>query len=127
MSAVDHALTGLALGRLGLGAAGRISPRRTADTFGSGAAMTPQLAYMTRVFGIRAIALGAGYLLSRGDARKLWQRLAFMCDVSDTVAGIGDLRSGDMPRGPALQTTVMTGAYMLVGAAKVAQDVQAAR
>ena len=44
-----------------------------------------------------------------------------------TTAGSGDLRSGDMPRGPALQTTVMTGAYMLVGAAKVAQDAQAAR
>jgi hypothetical protein len=123
---IDRALVGLALGRLALGAASRTSPRGTAQAFGSADKMTPELGYMTRVFGIRAIALGAGYLASRGEARKLWQRLAFVCDISDTLAGAGDLRRGEMDRGPALQTTALTGAYMLVGAAKVAQDVKAA-
>ncbi len=124
--ALDAALTGLALGRIGLGAASRLSPRATADAFGSGDAMTPELGYMTRVFGIRAVALGTGYLASDGEARRLWQRLAFLCDISDTIAGLGDLRRGEMPRGPALQTTALTGAYMLVGAAKLVQDLKAA-
>ena len=37
--------------------------------------MTPELEYMTRVFGVRAVALGVGYLASSGEARRLWHRL----------------------------------------------------
>jgi hypothetical protein len=36
---------------------------------------------MNRVFGARAFAVGAGYLLSTDAARRLWQRLAFLCDT----------------------------------------------
>ena len=88
--------------------------------FGAGYAATPELDYMNRVFGARAFALGSGYLLSSGDARRLWQRLAFAIDVSDTIAGIGHLRRGDIPRGSAIAATALTGSYMLVGAAGLA-------
>jgi ketosteroid isomerase-like protein len=121
---LDRALAGLALGRIALGAPSRLAPRGTARTFGVARAASPELEYMTRVFGIRAVALGLGWLTSDGAARRRWQRLAFMCDVSDTVAGVGHLRRRDMPRGPALATTALTGGYMLVGAAKVLRDLQ---
>jgi ketosteroid isomerase-like protein len=121
---LDRALAGLALGRVALGAPSRVSPRGTARAFGAGGAAGAELDYMTRVFGIRAVALGLGWLTSDGAARRRWQRLAFMCDVSDTVAGIGHLRRRDMPRGPALATTALTGGYMLVGAAKVLRDLR---
>jgi hypothetical protein len=77
---------------------------------------------MNRVFGARAIGLGSGYLLSSGDARRLWQRLAFVIDTSDTIAGIGHLRRGDIPLASALAATALTGGYMLVGAAAIAAD-----
>jgi hypothetical protein len=85
-------------------------------------ALSPELAYMARVFGIRAIALGAGYLVSEGEARRLWQRLAFACDISDTIAGAGHLRRGDMPPSTALPLTSMTGTYAAIGAARIALD-----
>lgn len=119
---LDRALAGLALGRLALGAPSRLAPRGMARAFGAGRGASPELDYMTRVFGIRAIALGLGWLSSEGAARRRWQRLAFMCDVSDTLAGIGHLRRRDLPRAPALATTALTGAYALVGALRVARD-----
>ncbi|HEX7290250.1 MAG TPA: nuclear transport factor 2 family protein [Conexibacter sp.] len=122
---LERALAGLALGRIALGAPGRLAPRATARAFGAGGAASPELDYMTRVFGIRAIALGLGWLSSEGAARRRWQRLAFMCDVSDTLAGVGHLRRGDLRRTPALATTALTGGYALVGALRVAGDVRA--
>ena len=56
--------------------------------------MTPELEYMTRVFGVRAVALGVGYLASSGDARRLWHRLWLLCDAADTAMGAGMLASG---------------------------------
>jgi hypothetical protein len=93
--------------------------------FGAGAAASSELDYMNRVFGARAFALGSGYLLSSGDSRRLWQRLALVCDLSDTVAGAGHLRRADIPRASAVAATVLTGGYMLVGAAKLARDLAA--
>ena len=126
MAALGSALAGLAWGRIGLGVLARAAPGRTTTLFGAGEARSPELDYMNRVFGARAFALGSGYLLSSGDARGLWQRLAFVCDVSDTVAGLGHLRRGDIGRGPALAAVALTGSYMLVGAAKVASDLSGA-
>ena len=125
-SGLDRALTGLALGRLALGAPSRLRPRGMARGFGAAAAATPELDYMTRVFGIRAVALGLGYLTSDGAARRRWQRLALMCDVSDTLAGLGHLRRRDLPLASALATTALTGGYALVGAAKATRDARGA-
>lgn len=119
----NGALAALAAGRIGLGLLSRAAPRRTAAMFGAGAAATPELDYMMRVFGARAFTLGAGYLLSDAEGRKLWQRLAFVCDVSDTIAGIGDLRRGETRRFSALASVVLTGSYMAVGGARVVRDV----
>jgi hypothetical protein len=99
--------------------------RATTGLFGAGHAASPELDYMNRIFGARALGLGSGYLLSSGDARRLWQRLALMIDTSDTIAGAGHLRRGDIPLASALAATALTGGYMLVGAAKLAEDLRA--
>ena len=124
---LDRALVGLAAGRIGLGLISRFAPRRAASLFGAGYAATPELDYVTRVFGARAFALGTGYLLSEGDARRLWQRLAFVCDVSDTVTALGDLRRGEVPRSVALSAAALTGSYMAVGGVRVARDLAPAQ
>jgi SnoaL-like domain len=121
---LHRALSGLALGRIGLGTLARLAPGPTTRLFGAGYAAGPELDYMNRVFGARAFALGTGYLLSSGEARRLWQRLALVCDVSDTVAGVGHLVRGDIPRRSAVAATALTGGYMLVGLAKVLAERQ---
>ena len=113
----------MALGRLALGALSLASPDRAATSFGMEGEMTPELAYMARIFGIRAIALGSGYLLSDGDARPLWQRLAFMCDISDTITGLGHMRRSDLPGRSAAALTALTGTYAAFGAARVLEDI----
>jgi SnoaL-like protein len=115
-------LTALAVGRLVLGSLGRAAPGATVRSFGGAASASPELDYLTRVFGARAIALGSGYLLSGGDARRLWQRIALGVDISDTIAGIGHLRRGDVPRASALALTALTGCYTAVGAASLIRD-----
>jgi hypothetical protein len=119
---VGMALAGMAIGRLALGAVSLISPAAGARMFGIDREPTPELEYMARVFGIRAIALGSGYLATEGEPRRLWQRLAFACDVSDTVAGLGHLRRGDMPRPTAAALVALTGSYATIGAMRVARD-----
>ncbi len=58
-------MAGLAAFRIGLGAASWVAPRRLARLYGVPAEqMTPELEYMTRIFGVRAVALGVGYLAS---------------------------------------------------------------
>jgi hypothetical protein len=124
---VGGALKAMALGRLALGALTLASPGAAARSFGMGQTITPELTYMARIFGIRAIALGSGYLMSDGSSRRLWQRLAFACDVSDTITGIGHLRRDDLPGGSAAALTALTGTYAAFGAARVAGDVVGGR
>ncbi|HEX6117576.1 MAG TPA: hypothetical protein VFY99_10780 [Solirubrobacterales bacterium] len=119
---LDGAMIGLAIGRLTLGAISRLAPAVTARLIGAGPSPGPEWDYMTRIFGIRAIALGTGYLTSAGEARRHWQRLALLCDASDTVAGVGLIRRGEVSRGSALWMTFITGAYSAIGAARVLED-----
>ena len=92
---IGAAMAGLAAFRIALGAASWIAPGPLARAYGVPEdRMTPELEYMTRVFGIRAVALGVGYLASSGEARGLWHRLWLLCDAADTVMGAGMLASG---------------------------------
>jgi hypothetical protein len=119
---VDAALEAMAYGRIGLGGPARLSARLSTYLSGLGGSASPGLDYMMRIFGIRAVALGTGYLTTEGEARRRWQRLAFMCDVSDTLAGLGHLRRRDLPLPAALGLTVLTGTYAAIGAAKIRRD-----
>lgn len=118
--ALASALRGLALGRVALGAAAIAAPGALTRAFGMKPA--PELTYMTRIFGARAIALGLGYLTAPTTERPRWQRLALMVDTIDTAHGTAHLARGDVPRPSALALVAMTGSYMAVGATRLARD-----
>ncbi|MEU6747360.1 hypothetical protein ABZ914_14195 [Spirillospora sp. NPDC046719] len=119
--ALASALRGLAAGRIVLGAAAIVAPHAMARA--SGVRPSPELGYMTRIFGARAIALGLGYMTaSAGPERSRWQRLALLVDTLDTAHGAARLARGDLPRPAALGYTALTGAYMAIGATRLARD-----
>ena len=94
-------MAGLAAFRVAIGAASWIAPGTVSRVYGvPEERMTPELEYMTRVFGVRAVALGLGYLASSGEARRLWHRLWLLCDSADTVMGAGMVAGGRL--GPKL-------------------------
>jgi hypothetical protein len=113
-------IVALSLGRVLLGAAALASPSRTTRAFGI--EPRPDLDYMTRIFGARAIALGLSYMGTSGRDRRLVQRLAFLVDVADTVGGAGHLARGDVPRRASAGLVAMTGTYAAVGAARIARE-----
>ncbi|MFI6169520.1 hypothetical protein ACIBCN_22250 [Nocardia sp. NPDC051052] len=116
------ALRGLAVGRIVLGAAAIAVPRTIITAFGTRS--TPELTYLTRIFGARAIALGLGYLTAPADERPRWQRVGLMVDVIDTVHGAAHVARGDVPRATAVALATFTGGYMAVGAARLYLDLR---
>jgi hypothetical protein len=113
------AMTGLAVFRIVLGAASWVAPGPLARTYGVPEdRITPELEYMTRVFGVRAVALGIGYLASPGETRRLWHRLWLLCDAADTVMGVGMVTRGrlDPQRGAAALATTAPAAALDVAA-----------
>ncbi|WP_052280721.1 hypothetical protein [Nocardia vulneris] len=119
---ITSALRGLAVGRIVLGVAALAVPGPFAKAFGI--RPTPELTYMTRIFGARALALGLGYLGATGPEQTRWQRLALLVDLIDTTHGAAHSVRGDLPRPVALAMTALTGSYFLVGATKLAHDLR---
>ncbi|MBB3049635.1 hypothetical protein FHS23_000630 [Prauserella isguenensis] len=91
----------------------------------AGVDATPELMYLIRVFGSRALALGWGYLLSDGSARRRWRRLGLLVDLCDTADGFAHIVRGDVRRGAAVGLTAATGAYAVLGVAGVLSDLSA--
>ena len=69
-SAVRGGLVALAAIRIGLGVVSRARPGLALRSFGASSARSPKMEYVVRVFGIRAIAPGVGYLTTDGPARR---------------------------------------------------------
>ena len=100
----------LAFFRIGLGAFAWLAPRAMNRMFGVPRADdSPALIYMNRVFGVRAISLGVGYLAANGEARKLWHRLWLLCDTADTVMGVAMIARGELSGLTAVQAVAITG------------------
>ncbi|RBO96639.1 hypothetical protein DFR74_101655 [Nocardia puris] len=108
----------LAYGRIALGLAALAAPRRSARL--ARVHPTPELTYMTRIYGARALALGLGYLTASPTDRPRWHHLALMVDALDTTTGGTELTRGTLPRGLAAGFTGLTGAYLAVGAFQLA-------
>lgn len=105
----------MAVGRVAWGVAAYLAPRANADAVGAGDRVTPEVTYLTRVFGGRAVALGLGYLLSEPHVRVRWQRLGLMVDSADTIAGLIQLRDRDVPKRAAVTLLVATATYTAIG------------
>ena len=100
----------LAYLRIALGTLAWVAPRATNRIFGlPPSADSAALLYMNRVFGVRAIALGLGYLASEGEARRLWHRLWLLCDGADTAMGLGMVARGQLGGFTALEALALTG------------------
>ena len=54
----------------------------------------PQLPFMTRMFGIRDLVLGAGALRTSGGERRRWLQATVTSDVGDAVAALAGHRAG---------------------------------
>ncbi|WP_207939031.1 hypothetical protein [Actinomadura darangshiensis] len=112
---MERALEMAASGRVVWGALALAAPGLNVKLAGIGDRDTPELRYLIRIFGSRAVALGLGYLLSDPAARRRWRRLCLMVDVCDTAAGLAHVVRGDVPRGSAAGLAAITGGYATLG------------
>jgi len=101
----------MAFGRLALGAVALLFPSLAARLFMLDVRANPQLPYMTRLFAIREIAVGAVSLTAPENARTSMVGLGMAVDGSDAVAGFAAARSGAVSK-PA--------GFLLTGAALAA-------
>lgn len=122
---LDHALLGMALGRVVLGAGSLVAPVSMARAFG--VRDSAELSYLTRVFGARAVALGVGYLTGQPAERARLQRLCLGVDVADTVEGVRLLRREGTSRRAFAAAVAITAPYAAIGAARAVADLRAAR
>ena len=106
----EQSVRNLAVLRLVIGVSAWLFPGLAGRLFGLDPAGNPQAPYLSRLFGVRDVALGLGALQSSGEARQRWLQLGVLCDAADTAAaGLGR-------RGGYLSTP----AAVLVGAPAVA-------
>jgi hypothetical protein len=107
----------MAVGRLILGTASLTAPRQFARIIG--VRDSPELTYLTRIYGARALAMGLGWLTGDPAERARWTRLGLMIDASDSLAGLARLLRRDVPVRAAVGLFALSGSYAAVGAAKV--------
>lgn len=119
---LDTAFRVAAAGRIAWGVFALVAPRTNTRIAGVADRSSPEVAYLIRVFGSRALALGWGYLLSDESARRRWAALSLLVDTCDTADGLAHLVRGDVRRGAAAGLTLVTGAYAALGVAGVVAD-----
>lgn len=108
----------LAAGRVALGITSLLAPTRFATAVGV-TDTRPELAYMTQVYGARAIAMGTAYLTAHPDEKARWAKLALAVDISDTCAGAYRALCRDASGRAAALMITLTGTYAGIGAAHV--------
>jgi hypothetical protein len=108
-------ITGLAYGRIAIGALSLLSPSLTARLFLLDPKSNPQLSYMGRMFGSREIALGVITLASSGEARRRLVQLGVAVDGADAYTGIVVSASGAVPKKAGLLLTVAAAASVATG------------
>ena len=120
---MQSTMRGLALFRIVLGAFAWFAPRTMNRIFGVPRADdSPALIYMNRVFGVRAVSLGVGYLASSGKARELWHRLWLLCDSADTAMGAAMAARRQFPALTAVQALAITGGATAIDLAAMTQS-----
>jgi hypothetical protein len=95
-------VTGLSLGRIGLGVLALAAPATTAKIFGLQPESNPQLGVVSRMFGAREVALGAVTLASRGTLRRNLTAVGMAVDAADAATGIAGLKTQQLSRSAGL-------------------------
>ena len=93
---------GLSLGRVAVGAVAVANPETAARMFQLDPVGNPQLGYVTRLFGIREVALGLSTLMARGRARTAMIGLGILVDAGDGATGVLAMQDGTVSRKTAL-------------------------
>jgi hypothetical protein len=116
----DQAIRSLAGVRMAIGTSAWATPRLAGKAFGLDSDSNPQSPYLSRLFGVRDIALGIGALTTTGESRRHWLALGLFCDAADAAAGVLAGRAGYLPKIP---TVLVTGTALVaagLGAAALA-------
>lgn len=116
-------VTPLALGRVAIGALSLARPSAASALLGADAADNPQLPFITRLFGVREIALGAVTLLASETARRDLVVAGVLVDLGDALASAVAYRAGEV----GLRTAGPLLAVALGAAAAGAIEADAAR
>lgn len=82
----------LAAGRIVVGAAAWLAPRLSARVMGMEPG--PAVSLSLRLFGIRDVAVGVGYLQAGAEERRRWLVLGMVMDGADAVAAVAAARAG---------------------------------
>ncbi|MFC7494083.1 MULTISPECIES: DUF4267 domain-containing protein [unclassified Nocardioides] len=94
---------GLSIGRIAVGATALANPEFAARTFQLDTASNPQVAYMTRLFGSREVALGVVTLLVRGrKAQRGLIGVGILVDAADAATGYLGMQEGVVTRKAAM-------------------------
>src|SRR3954447_7561182 len=108
-------ITGLAYGRISVGALSFLFPSLTARLFLLDPKSNPQLAYMGRMFGSREIALGAITLASTGEARRRLVQPGGGVHGADAHTRLATAAAGQVPKKPGLLLTAVAAAAVATG------------
>ncbi len=111
-------VTGLCLGRIGVGVASLARPDLVASALGS----TGAAPLMTRWFGTREIALGVVTLLASGSGRRTLVRVGAAVDGADAVTAAAAVRSRELARPLGLGLVVVAAGATAVGLADRTTD-----
>jgi len=113
----EKAVTAIAAGRVGIGAAAYLAPNLSGRLFGLDPDGNPQASYLGRLFGARDVALGAGALRSPRKQKDAW----VACDVADVAAGALAGVRGTLPPASAAMVTG-TAAFFAIASAWLLQQ-----
>ena len=106
--------TSLALGRIAVGAAAWIAPKKSLRVSMLDAE-APQSPYLLRLFGARDVALGALTLMSPPSTRPALLKVGLAVDGGDVAAALLALKAGQLRVGPALAMVGAAGTAVLAG------------
>jgi hypothetical protein len=109
-------VTGLALGRIAIGATALAAPDLAGKLFRLDVGRNPQLPYMSRMFGSREIALGAITLFAKGSARRKLVALGIAVDGADAFAGYDAMRTGSVNQSVGVGLTLPAVGAVVAGA-----------
>lgn len=91
-------VTGLALGRIAIGALALGNPPLAGKLFQLDVENNPQLPYLSRLFGSRDLVLGLLTLLAGGRSRRHLVLAGIAIDAADAATGILGVREGYLSR-----------------------------
>lgn len=111
----QQAVKALAAIRLGVGLGGYALPRATGRTFGIDPADNEQAPYITRLFGVRDLALAWGATQTTPAARRTWLQAGVACDLADVASAALGGRAGYLSRPTAIAAGTVAAAAAALG------------